>query len=117
MSDGLLIWQDRDPVHLTDTAYMEIGMVLLCGIDDDEDVFQPPKKRQRLESIVPVVPAKPENVAKTPLPTAGWLTGRLTEPKRGGQRGCWSRGGGRGNGGPGGFVRGGNRSGSRGRRS
>jgi len=35
---------------------------------------------------------------------AGWLTGMLTKPKRGGQRGGWYRGGGRGNGGCAGFV-------------
>jgi len=77
--------------------------------------------RQRLESVVPAVPAEPEQAAKAPLPTADWLTGRLAAPKRGGQRGGWPRGGGRGGGGRGGgglggFVRGGIRGGGRGRR-
>ena len=44
-SDGLSIWRDDDPVHLTDAAYMEIGMSLLCSSEDDNNVFQPPKKR------------------------------------------------------------------------
>ena len=79
-SDGLSIWRDDD-VHLTDTAYMEIGMALLRGKDDDDDIFQPPKKQQRLESVVPAVPAKPEQAAKAPPPTADWLTGRLAAPK------------------------------------
>ena len=35
-SNGLSIWLDRDSVHLTDTAYMEIGMALLRG-EEDED--------------------------------------------------------------------------------
>jgi len=102
---------------------MEIGMALLLGDEDDNDVFQPPKKRQRLERVVPVVPAKPEQAAKAPPPTADWLTGRLAEPKCGSQRGGWSREGGRGGrgggsrgGGRGSFVRGGNRGGGRGRR-
>jgi len=67
---GLSIWRDDDPVHLTDAAYMEIGMALLRGEEDDNNVFQLPKKRQRLESVVPVVPAKPEQAAKAPPPTA-----------------------------------------------
>jgi len=67
MRDGLSIWQDQDPVHLTDTSYMEIGMVLLRGDEDDDEVFQPLKKLQQLESIVPV---KPEQAAKAPPPTA-----------------------------------------------
>jgi len=79
LSDGLSIWQNRDPVHLTDTDYMEIGMSLLQGDNDDGD-FQPPKRRQRLESVVLAVPAKPANVAKAPPPTASWLTDRLDEP-------------------------------------
>ena len=58
-SDGLSIWRDVDTIHLTDATYMEIGMALFCGREDDEDVFQPPKKRQRLESVVPAVRAKP----------------------------------------------------------
>jgi len=58
-SDGLSIWQNRDPVHLTDTTYMEISMSLQG--DHDDEVFQPPKMRQRLESMVP---PKPANVAK-----------------------------------------------------
>ena len=41
---GLSIWQDLDSVHLTDTAYMEIGMALLHSEEDNNDVFQPPKK-------------------------------------------------------------------------
>ena len=40
------IWLSQDPVHLTDTAYMEIGMSLLSG-ETDDDVSQPPKKRQQ----------------------------------------------------------------------
>jgi len=56
---------------------------LLQG-DDDYEVFQPPNKRQRLESVVPAAPAKPANVAKAPPPTPSWLTGRLAEPKLGG---------------------------------
>ena len=75
-SDGLSIWLSRYPVHLTDMAYMEIGMSLLQG-DVNDEVFQPPKKRQRLESEVPAVP---ENSAKAPPPTASWLTDRLDEP-------------------------------------
>jgi len=51
---------------------MEIGMALIQG-DNDNDVFQPPKKRQQLESVVPAVPAKPESAVKPPLPTASWL--------------------------------------------
>jgi len=96
---------------------MEIGMALFR----DDGVFQTLKKQQRLESVVPVVPAKPEQAAKAPPPTADWLTGRLAVPKRGSQRGGWPRGGGRGGGGLGGgsresFVRGGYRGGGRGRR-
>jgi len=72
MSDGLSIWHDRDSVHLTDTAYMEIGMALLRGDEDDDEVFQPQKKRLRLESVVPVVPVKAEQAAKAPPPTADW---------------------------------------------
>jgi len=109
--DGLSTWHDRDSVHLTDTAYMEIGMALLRRKEDDDEVFQLPKKRQRLESVVPVIPAKPEQAAKALHPTADWLTGRLAAPKRGGQRGGWPRGGGPGGGGPRGFVRGGYRGG------
>jgi len=60
---------------------MEIGMALLRGEEDDDDVFQPPKKRQRLENVVPVVPAKPKQAAKAPAPTADWLTGRLAVPQ------------------------------------
>jgi len=115
-SDGLSIWQDQDAVHLTDTAYMEIGMALLLGEKDDDEVFQPPKKKcQRLESVVPVVPPKPEQAAKAPPPSTDWLTGRLAAPKRSGQRGGGPRGGSRVGGGLGGFVRGGYRGGSRGR--
>jgi len=40
-TDGLSIWRDDNTVHLTDTAYMEIGMALLRGEEDDDDVFQP----------------------------------------------------------------------------
>jgi len=43
-SDGLSIWQDHDSVHLTDTTYMEISMALLRGDEDNNEVFQPPKK-------------------------------------------------------------------------
>jgi len=57
---------------------MEIGVLLLRG--DDDDVFRPSKKRQRLESVVPAVPVKPENATKAPPLTASWLSGRLTEP-------------------------------------
>jgi len=63
-----------------DTTYMEIGMALLGG-DDKDDVFQPLKKRQCLESIVPDVLAKPKSAAKALSRTASWLTGRLPEPK------------------------------------
>jgi len=48
--DDLSIWLSRDPDHLTNTAYMEIGMALLNG-DIDDEVFQPPKKRQRLGRV------------------------------------------------------------------
>jgi len=48
---------------------------------EDDEVFQPPKKRQRLESVIPVVPVKPDQAAKAPPPTADWLTGRLAAPK------------------------------------
>jgi hypothetical protein len=109
--DGGSIWRDDDPVHLTDAAYMEIGMALLRGKEEDDDVFKPPKKQQRLESVVPVVPAKPEQAAKAPPPTADWLTGRLAAPKHGGQRGGWLRGGGPGGGSCRSFVRGGYRRG------
>jgi len=115
-SDGLSIWRDDDLVHLTDTAYMEIGMAILRGGDDEDDVFQPPKKRQRLESIVPAVQSKPEQAAKAAPPSADWLTGRLAAPKHGGQKGGWPRGGGRGRGGRGSYERGGYRGGGRGRR-
>ena len=64
-----------------------------------------------LECVVLVVPVKPDQAAKSPPPTADWLTGLLAVPKLGGQRGGWSRGGGRG-----GFVRGGYSGGGRGRR-
>jgi len=79
--NGLSIWRDDDPVHLMDAPYMEIGMAFLRGEEDNNDVFQPPKKRQRLESVVPVVPAKPEQAAKAPPPMADWLTGRLAVPE------------------------------------
>jgi len=115
-SDGLSIWRDDNPVYLTDAAYMEIGMSLLRDGEDDDDVFQPPKKHQRLESIVPAVPTKPEQAGKAPSPTADWLTGRLAAPKRGGQKGGWPKGGGRGGGGRGSLDRGGYRGGGRGRR-
>jgi len=78
-SNGLSIWQNRDPVHLTDTAYMEIGMWLLQD-DDNDEVFQLAKKRQRLETVVPAMLAKPASSAKAPPPMASWLTGRLTKP-------------------------------------
>jgi len=94
---------------------MEIGMSLPRRGEDDDNVFQPPKKRHRLESIVPTVPAKPEQAAKAPPPSANWLTGRLAAPKRGGQKGGWPRGGGRGGGGLGSFERGGYRGGGPGR--
>ena len=97
-NDGLSIWRDDDPVHLTEAAYMEIGMSLLRGGEEEDKVFQTPKKCQRLESIVLEVPAKPEQAAKAPPPTADWLTGRLAAAKRGGQRGRWTRGCGRGRG-------------------
>ena len=35
-------------------------MALLRSEEDDDDVFQLPKKQQGLESVVPVVLAKPE---------------------------------------------------------
>jgi len=63
-SNSLSIWQDRDPVHLMDTALMEIGMALLRGDKDDDKVIQLLKKRQGLESAVLVVPAKPEQAAR-----------------------------------------------------
>jgi len=74
---------------------MEIGMSLLNG-DNDDELFQPLKKRQRLESMVPAVQAKTASAAKALPLTASWLTGQLSEPRRGGQ-GCgrmvqWSRG-------------------------
>jgi uncharacterized membrane protein YgcG len=120
-SDGLSIWRDDDPVHLTDAAYMEIGMAIICGEEDNDDVFHPPNKQQWLESVVLVVPTKPEQAEKAPPPTADWLTGRLAMPKRGGQEGGWPRGGGLGGGslgggGRGSFVRGGYCVGGRGRR-
>ena len=115
--DDLSIWLGWDPVHLTDAAYMRIGLSMVQGEEDDE-VFQPPRKRQRLESVVPVIPPTPAAAAKAPPATPGWLTGRLEEPKRGGKRGGWPRGSGRGSGGrwsrPG-FQRGGSRGGGRGR--
>jgi len=102
----MFVWRNDDPVHPKDDAYMEIGVALLRGNKDDDSVFQPPKKQQQLERIVPAVPAKPEQASKAPPKTADWLTGRLAGPKRGRQRGGWSRGGGRGGGSRRGFVRG-----------
>jgi len=55
---------------------MKIGLSMLQGEEDDE-VFQPPKKRQRLESVVPAVPVKPAAAAKAPPPTPGWPERRL----------------------------------------
>jgi len=115
-NDGLSIWRDDDPVHLTDAAYMEIGMSLLRGGEEDDEVFQPPKKRQRLESIIPAEPAKPEQAAKAPPPTADWQTSRLAAQKRGGQRGGWPRGGFRERGGRGSYYGGGPQGGGGGRR-
>jgi hypothetical protein len=115
-NDGLSIWRGDDPVHLTDTAYMEMGMSLLRGGEEDDEVFQPPKKRQRLESVIPAVQAKPEQAAKAPPPTADWLTGKLAAPKRGGQRGGWPRGSARGPGGRGNYYGGGPQGGRGGRR-
>jgi len=64
-----------------------------------------PKKRQQLKSVVPAVQAKPASTAKVPPPTASWLTGALSEPKRGGRGSGWSRSGGCG-GGPVGTAKG-----------
>jgi len=108
-SDGFSIWLSHDLLHLTDMAYIKIGMSLL-KVDDEDEVFQPPKKRQQLDSVVPAVSAKPASTAKALLLTADWLTGHLSKTRRGGQGGGWSRGGGRGGGGLG---MGGSRSGSR----
>jgi len=44
---------------------MEIDMALL-SVNIDKEVFQPPKKLQRLESVVPAVPAKSAIAAKVP---------------------------------------------------
>jgi len=61
---------------------------------DTNKVFQPPKKRRRLESVVPPVQAKLAGTAMVPPPTASWLTGALSEPKLGsrGQGVLWNRG-------------------------
>jgi len=90
--DGMSIWLDRDPVHMRDAAYLEIGMALLSSDVDDDDVFQPPRKRQGLESVVPVVQANAATVAKQPPATPSWLTRALQEPKSGGRGGGWGRG-------------------------
>jgi len=86
---------------------------MLLNGDEEDEVFQPPRKSQRLESVVRAVPAKAANAVKAPPPTADWLTGALSQPKRGG----WSRGWGRGGGFRGNRGKSGGRGGGRGRRN
>ena len=50
-ASGQPLWAENDGVHLSDSAYEEIGS-LLSSAGDDQPVLQP-GKRHRLESIVP----------------------------------------------------------------
>ena len=78
------MWDAGDPVHLTKTAYGEIGAHIASLSGDGEAVRS--CVRPRLESIVPTSETSGKgnkgNVA-TPL----WVTGQVGRPPGGGGRG------------------------------
>jgi len=59
-------------------------------MDIDDEVFQPPKKRQRLKSVTAAENRRSGSQRRQGTAAgcpASWLTGELSEPKRGGRGG------------------------------
>ena len=97
-SAGISVSLEEDPVHLTATAYKDIGSLVQNQVELAVQ-GKPTAGRRRINSIVPC-----HQVVATPaVPQApGWISG--TESPGGGGRGRgfnngqrWSRGRGRGN--------------------
>ena len=78
-SDGLSIWKEGDPVHLTDTAYSDIADFLLGLIRGKVDEEASAVTRKRLESVVTRSVVDPVQ-----RPVAGWPLGG----NQGSARGC-----------------------------
>ena len=92
---GLPLWAETDGVHLSDSAYEEIGNLLSATEAEQTPLSE--KKRGRLESIVPGPPAKRrQGPAATPSP---WVMGGTASSRGPPYRGRASgRGGWRGRG-------------------
>ena len=85
-SAGLSIWQDSDPVHLTNAAYGDIAaslvkVVTTAATDSSTDML----RRPRLESVV--TNPREATAANT---TAEWILGEAQQGGRG--RGAPERG-------------------------
>ena len=85
-SAGLLIWQESDPVHLTNAAYGNIAaslvkVVCTAATDPSADMLRQP----RLKSVV----TKPRE-ATAANTTPGWILGEAQQGGRG--RGAPGRG-------------------------
>ena len=88
---GSSVWRTGDPVHLTDEAYLEVGLHLLAA---SAEAAPHPGKRGRLDSLVTGQPNKKRRGPEVnPPPWVGGLDAPLRERGRGrgrGFRGRWT---------------------------
>jgi hypothetical protein len=100
-SDGLPIWREADPVHLSQTAYNELA----AAVGEQHDGGgggDRPRKRPRLESVVPARPGGArgrQGHVRPPLWVSGMAPRGMGSSGRGrAPRGFWAARGGRGRG-------------------
>jgi hypothetical protein len=87
--DGTSIWAG-DGVHLTSNATRVAAMKLMASIVGGEEKAEPPNKRARLESVIPVktTPLPAAKAAQPvppsrPVPPPLWLSGQLPTNQHG----------------------------------
>ncbi len=94
--DGQSIWREADPVHLSQQAYSELAAAVMA-LHGESGGGVRPRKRPRLESVVPTLPGRArghQGRVRPPL----WVSGMTARGRSGGGRPRynWGPGGGRG---------------------